>query len=373
MALDIAGLLIELESSVLRAQDQQAARNELKSRFTFGAVVVLFAVATQGLGRVEIQLGLRVAQVSELALIPLLYFGLGLLLFGQARLALLQSSWERDNVPVTPGLARRWAAWGMLLVGGVSAVALIMPGGKNMAGLYVFMWLLWLLGTVGQVVIGVLVLALTALLSPCLWLFRMQQPDALSQSPLTALEPPPTPAEGRILLPVQVAAFWIAMAIGLFFLLRAYWQDRRTSGAWNTLIQFLRDWWRGLWKWLAGWRAALDLRWPARPAHPSLTSVGAQTWLQRWRARTPQERVRRLYLALVERAAQAGWARTPSQTPYEYVAHLAPHVPDEEQDLSTLTQAFVEARYSRRAFETREIGVLQQVWQRLRNRLRRGD
>jgi hypothetical protein len=108
-----------------------------------------------------------------------------------------------------------------------------------------------------------------------------------------------------------------------------------------------------------------------RAAKKPVQVTTTPSWWQRWQARTPQERVRRFYLALLDRAAQAGLARHPDQTPYEYASRLKPHLSEEEDALSTLTQAFVEARYSRRTFEPKEVSLIQRLWQRLREKLRK--
>ena len=100
---------------------------------------------------------------------------------------------------------------------------------------------------------------------------------------------------------------------------------------------------------------------------------GAATpgWWQRWRARTQRERVRRLYLVMLERAREVGPPRGSSQTPYEFAGRLAPHVTGEEEALTGLTEAFVEARYSQRDFQTHEVSLLHRLLNRLRRRLGR--
>jgi hypothetical protein len=50
---------------------------------------------------------------------------------------------------------------------------------------------------------------------------------------------------------------------------------------------------------------------------------------------------------------------------------LEPHVGEEGDALKKLTDAFVEARYSRRAFEPAEVNLLRRVWQRLQSALRK--
>jgi hypothetical protein len=246
-----------------------------------------------------------------------------------------------------------------------------MPAGNTVIGLYAFTWLLWLMATIGQTLAFVLIFLLTLLLSPCMLLFRLQQPEALRQQQPLIQPPPSLPGEGRTLLPIQIVAFWVVVAIAIYFILRAYWHDRQMSGVWKTLAEVLREWWRGLLAGLRGLKTRIQIQWRQPTEKKPVQVAATPSWWQRWQARTPQERVRRFYLALLDRAAQAGLARRPDQTPYEYATRLKPHLSEEEDALSTLTQAFVEARYSRRAFEPKEVSLLQRVWQRLRSKLRK--
>jgi len=134
----------------------------------------------------------------------------------------------------------------------------------------------------------------------------------------------------------------------------------------------LLEWWQSIWSWILGCknRAAIRLRRPHSRAAESI--AGAKPgWWERWRARTARERVRRLYLAMLNRAAQVGAPRPSHQTPYEYAARLQPRVPDEAEALDQLTEAFVQARYSRKDFNPQEIGLLHTIWRRVQAALQR--
>jgi hypothetical protein len=77
------------------------------------------------------------------------------------------------------------------------------------------------------------------------------------------------------------------------------------------------------------------------------------------------------YLSIARRAAQAGRARQPHQTPYEYQADLASHFPNLEPDLSGLTEAFVQARYDNRRLNSKDADAVKPLWQRIKSELRR--
>jgi hypothetical protein len=63
-------------------------------------------------------------------------------------------------------------------------------------------------------------------------------------------------------------------------------------------------------------------------------------------ARSPRERVLFYYLSTLRRAARAGIPRVQDQTPREYGSVLGPRLPEAHADLASLTDHFVEAKYS---------------------------
>ena len=72
---------------------------------------------------------------------------------------------------------------------------------------------------------------------------------------------------------------------------------------------------------------------------------------------------------MIERASRAGLPRTPDSSPYEYADRLEPHVGGEQEALHELTQAFVEARYSRRDFQEEEVGLARRLLIRVQRAL----
>ena len=372
LAIDMAGCLALLDDLLGTPGEREEGLDGLKSRFMAGALILLVAVGVRHLdvsGPIPI---IGRAQAGVLTWLPVIYFGMGLLLFGQARLSLLQVEWSHERVPVAPGLERRWAWWSLNFVWRVALVALLIPAGNTLLGLYALAWLLWLVNVIGQMVIFVIFMLFSILLAPCLFLFKLQQPAGPISPPVLPMPPPVAQSsEPPWLLYLRMTAFWVTVIIVLIYLARVYWRERPALGSLG-LVRWWWKVWRAFWMWLVGWSQRLEVR-LKRPA-VVLTSAAAEAqpgWWQRWRARTARERVRRLYLALVSRAARAGHPRAAHQTPFEYTARLEPHVAEEREALRKLTGAFVEARYSRRAFEPEEVNLLRRIWQRLQSALRK--
>ena len=374
LAMDIAGCLALLDDLLGTPGEREEGLGGLKSRFMMGALILLMAVGARHLdfsGPLPI---IGRAQAGVLTWLPVIYFALGLLLFGQARLSLLQVDWTREQAPVAPGIERRWAGWSLTFVLRIALVALLIPAGNTLLGLYALAWLLWLVGVVGQILIFLTVALLSFLLAPCMFLFKIQQPASLVRPPMQLMPSPPPIAESSgppWLLYLRMSAFWIIVFAVLIYLARIYWRDRQAIGNLG-LKRWLLNGWRAFWAWLTGWRQRIEFQFRRESVEPESEVREAQgSWWRRWRARTARERVRRLYLALVTRAAQAGHPRAAHQTPFEYAARLEPHLAEEGEALKTLTEAFIEARYSRRAFEPNEVNFLRRIWQQLQAALRK--
>jgi hypothetical protein len=379
VALDIARVLQNLGDPYTRAEERELELSDLNRRFVGGALFLLGAPAVVQIRLIPRGILLRPVEGGALTWLTLIYLGLGMLLFGQARYALLSAKWQREAIPVASEIGRRWARWGLVFVSSVCLLALLMPAGTTELGILLFLWLSFLAGVVGGLLLFVLQLLLYVLLLPILLLLRSGEVTAPPQPLLPALPSLPPQVSGAF--PdwwgyLRLTVFWIAVAGLALWLLRQLVRHWRTVGMWPALWQGLRNWLAGVWRALLGrWNNLGEQIRSLRFADgkPSVTEAQPNTasWWSRWRARTMREHVRRLYLLMLERAQQAGAGRAPHQTPNEYRRHLEPRVSGEEEALQGLTEAFVQARYSQRDFAQEDLQLLRRMFNRLRSRLRR--
>jgi len=83
-----------------------------------------------------------------------------------------------------------------------------------------------------------------------------------------------------------------------------------------------------------------------------------------------RQRVFFFYLALVRRGGEAGLARKPSQTPNEYAQFLDKSLPEVSDSVDSMTESFMEARYSKHLIEPKQASLVQAYWERIRQALR---
>jgi hypothetical protein len=88
------------------------------------------------------------------------------------------------------------------------------------------------------------------------------------------------------------------------------------------------------------------------------------------RSLDPRRQVYFFYLAMVRRGGEQGIAREPSQTPSEYALELEKAVPDAMQDIDSITDAFIEARYSHHEVDSDKVNLVKATWERIRRALR---
>jgi hypothetical protein len=91
----------------------------------------------------------------------------------------------------------------------------------------------------------------------------------------------------------------------------------------------------------------------------------------------PREQVLFFYQAFLRRSGEHGLPRHPSQTPYEYSGSLKVGMqaleddPSAWEDLTSLTDRFVEARYSKHEITPSHASLARRAWEHIRRYLRK--
>jgi hypothetical protein len=109
---------------------------------------------------------------------------------------------------------------------------------------------------------------------------------------------------------------------------------------------------------------------------PQATSTGIRRFARftRLRNMSARQKVFFYYHALLRRGEETGLSRQGSQTPKEYAVELERSLPTVEDEITSITEAFDEARYSRHSIEDRDSVSVKSYWEKIRKvfRGRRG-
>ena len=308
----------------------------------------------------------------------LLYFILGLALLSLSRLMSLQTHWNRQRIPVSSNnLVRQWGMYSLLFLLTLAVIASLLPAGDSLGFFSI-------LGTVVGFLIGVLVFLSLLIVNLILLLFSLpfmlfgKAPPFLRGAPpppLTLPTQPISPFDSSALLAlIRSVLLWGALVVVLVYSFIRFVRDH------ENILAALRgsritNWLILAWQWL--YRSADKTRASVSRA----LSDGWQNIMSRlegkrilprpgWislRSLDPRRQIYFFYLAMIRRGAEQGVRRKPSQTPSEYAATLEKALPAAGEDIDSMTQAFVEARYSRQEVDPGKANLVKATWGRIRS------
>ncbi|MCS7221814.1 MAG: DUF4129 domain-containing protein [Anaerolineae bacterium] len=346
---------------------------EFTAHWLWGGLILAICA---GLSRVELLpasgqlIGIRHLGLSPLLQVALVaYFLGGLLMVSQGRLAVLRARWQYEGTPVEPAVVRRWGRLGLGMLIAIGLLAAMLPFGSSFALAQVLMAIIAFLMQLAYL----MMLLFLSLFSSLLGLLGMRMGELVGT---VKPEPPPTPEllRGGVQLPEWLGGLlvWLIMAAIIAYSLTAY-----LSGRGLRLDRGrLRRLWAWLLSWLGLWRGRLTtatrrMRALIPSRHAAESGQEASPWhffsLKRL---SPREQIQYFYLSTVRRATARGVPRRPSETPREYEGDLEANWPELEQELVSLTDSFIYARYSRRELGVEDARHAQQVWKRIKASLR---
>ncbi len=322
---------------------------------------------------------LRGSPSPELAFNVLLYFLLGLVALGQVRSTILIKRWREQEIPVDEVLPRRWVRASLVLVGLAALLAFLLPTGYTVG-------LLELVGTavlwaaaILTYVFGLLMLVGALICSPLFALLAgLEVPPAKPVRPRLEPPPPAPTAAGYTpdwVLLMRSVLFWALIVAGALYVVRAYLHDHpELSHILSQLrpVRTLRRLWAAMLSLLGRWRRSVRLRLPRRTAkrREPREERGRPFRFFRLGALSPRERIRYYYLSILRRAERLGYPRRPPQTPHEYHDAMEPHLQQAHQEMDSLTEAFVEVRYSQHSIGSDQAREVREAWRRVKLALR---
>jgi len=365
-------------SSPSRYVDRTGAFRRISGKFFWGGGLL---VISSGLTRIGLTQALSMDRPSIPGILfnVFLYFILGLALLSQGQLLLHKAHWQLQRIEVSPEISSRWACSAAGLVLLVAIVAIALPTEYSFGLLDALRMVLGVVLYVLVLIVGLPFALLGLILSALLGRSPSGASGVKLQLPKLPFEEGASPG----LLPpvfhyIKNLLFWLLMlgivgySIYNFLryrggLFRSLWK----ANPLQTLIIDLVNLWRRLWG-LAGEAAhRVRTRWKVGAA----ISEGRRGLRAPWRflrlsSLAPRELIQYFYLSIVRRAAKLGYRRRIYQTPYEYTASLAPHLPEAQEELTQLTEAFVEARYSHHTIAKKDSNLAKSHWQRVKDALR---
>lgn len=350
-------------------------RESLASRFFWGGAALLIITGVTRIG-ISALLDMRRPSVPGLVLNVLVYFLLGLVMLGQVQFTALRRQWQAQKIKIADEMAGRWVRYSLMLIGLAALLAFLLPTGYTLG----------LLETVGSalnlivVILSFVVqLLLLLILIPILLImslfssdYRLELPKPLPEEPIISSL---SGAGSSWFEMLRSLLFWVVALGMVFYVIRAYLRDHpellkalTALGPIRALLNILT----ALWHRLVGLTEAVKERIPLRLSLRLPRREPSEGGFRFFRlgALSLRERVLYYYLSILRRASRQGFPRHRSQTPHEYDAVLGPNLPQAQEEMISLTETFVEARYSLHPVDREQEKRVRVYWKRVKDALR---
>ena len=315
----------------------------------------------------------------------LVYFMLGMLLFSLSHFSSLRALWIWDRYSIGQNIARNWLLYGVLFLVGLGVLAAFLPTRYSLGFLDLITYLLSIIFYGINILFSFLwslVYLLIYFLSMVLSLFQSgnnapaERPPQLQPPPLAPLPPAPATSPWQTFTSI---VFWVVFLAAVYYAFYYYIRQHQGRFSWIREIAIVKTLSKG-WRWvreiLSGWTRVM--------------MVTVQEGVDRFRRinlpdsgeglkpirlinplrLSPRLRVIFFYLALTRRGRREGLPRRPGQTPYEYARSLEEKLPEVDTELGRLTEAFVQARYSRKEIDKDQARQARDLWGRIQRAFR---
>lgn len=354
--------------------DRTAIREGLVSRLLWIGIIMVFLVAI-------IRSSILAAPASMSSSAPVInimaYFCLTLVLFSHTQFAILTGRWYWHKTSISRIMVGAWVRYGILFFTLLAIISLLLPTNYSMG-------LLETLNAFIGVLVNIAVGIVQLLLLPIIWLLTLvrrtrQAQTGDSPSPIPASPPFSQPDPPLPWLELLQAIFFWGLLIGIvgYSLLQFIHQNPQILAFFQRIPLF--HWITSIWRWFAGWslKAGHEFNRVYEQVRNKLISRQSSYFLQKmqiwvnFRQLDPRQRILFYYLRLLDRGGEQGIPRKAHETPFQYAGSLEAHLPEVREDISGLTETFVEARYSIHFIPSERVAIVQRFWRNITRSLGR--
>ncbi|HVN55344.1 MAG TPA: DUF4129 domain-containing protein [Anaerolineaceae bacterium] len=369
---------LDMERKGYYIQNRETIRRSLITFvFIVGAVMLLMTAVI----RVEISGNrFRVVDAPSQIWNLVVYFIAGLILLGLTRFSTLRTRWYLQEIPIRRDMALRWGIYSLVVLVGVAFIASFLPTRYSIGFLTLLGWIItgfYLLLSLFQLLILVPFFLLYQ------WLLSLfGQPVPRQAAPTL---PPINPfldqthlASSPWMELLKTILLWGTIFAISFFSLYHYLKQR------GELVAKLRNlpafaWFATVARWLLRWFHG------AKARVEEGVSLGIQRILHLRKEMAPRptpgrsprsisdprDQVLSAYLDLIHENKGSPLERKTVQTPREYQKTLDHTIPEVEEEIQLLTDAFIEARYTPHPITEKTSNLARLSWKQISTAIQR--
>jgi hypothetical protein len=371
--------LIEQEKLGFTFTDRYQARRSLIGLvFSLGIVmIILLGIWKSSLPffyEVPMSTGLLVA-------IMLTYFFTAFVFLALNQYAIMKARWYFNDIPVNPQLAQNWMFYSLVFISLVIIVIILLPTNLPLDISQLAQWLVEVMSFLFTLILSLILTPFALAISLLGRLLNVDVPEETLQQ----AEPEMTEILPSVIatLPwwdvVKSIFFWAIFLTVMIFAISYYLRNK------PNLLGYFRElkiasWVRSFWQWLV--RGVQSFQKTAgENLQKGIDSVS--TFLRRQklslppivdlaRYLPPRQAVILVYTDWIQWNSQHGFDRKPSQTPLEYAQAFHQHMPEADDlvdPVNSLTEVFIQARYSRRSIIRAQARHAQSISHQLKKNL----
>lgn len=372
---------LEVGKFVQLRLERIAARQQMVNQFLFlGIIMILLAtMAKMDLETLSGFLGQEMTVPLAFSVIPIIaYFVVGLILLSLTHFAILRGGWLMGEIHISQGIARNWFRFALYIFGISAIIALLLPTQFTINFLQTAVFVVQFLIEIAMFIVGLLVLPFVFLYSFIISFLPQGEPVNTNNA-IPKFEMPPERTPG-VLPPwieiIQNIIFWVIfIGVIVFFV----WHYLRQNQAWMKNIEFGAF---GIWL----EKIKLTIRnlvnkFRGQVVH-SLQEIRNRVQKENQTALFenifnkvepeglgPRRKIILKYTELIQQGEQSGITKKPSQTAIQYQKTLKQSLSEEQDEIDRVTQAFLEARYTRHEIKLETVEEIEPLWKRLQKSL----
>jgi hypothetical protein len=389
LQLEIDEHRLNIEMLGVEVEDRSQAQLRLRDGVMFIGCGMIIATAIIRIAGRSDQAPDAVIQTTYLNVV--IYFLLALVLFSLTQFSVLRVNWLVQRIRIHSGIAGRWFLYSLGFIGLLALIAIALPTRYSVGLLdtlsYIFYWLLNAL----RVLISIILLPIIIFINWLMSLFRSPKSEPTS---------PPIPLPNIAINPVSFQADWLEVVKSIGFwaivislvgyalytsLSENKWlihNIRRIPifGLIADVIHRFMAWIRRVNHKLA---ITIESSLERYRHHPEVDKEPRLWRFTSPRRMTPRERVVFFYLVMLRRGGEAGLPISPGQTPREYSDRLASVLSGGEAktnssglnvagEIESLTDEFLEARYSQHPITNDHANRAKILWYQIRQAMQIG-
>jgi hypothetical protein len=349
--------LMEQEKLGFTFTDRYKARRSLIGLvFSIGIVMIIIL----GIWKSSLPFFYDVPMSTALLVaIMLAYFFTAFVFLALNQYAIMKARWYFNDIPVNPKLAQHWLFYSLIFISLVIVVITLLPTDLPLDISQLAQWLAEAITFLFTLILSLILTPFALVIS---WLgsfLNVEVPEETVQQAEPEIIEMLSPTLSAV--PwwdvVKSIIFWIVFLTVVIYAITYYMRNKPNLFVYFTELK-IASWVRNFWQWLV--RGVQSIQNTAGESlQKGIDSVS--TFLRRQKLSLPQivelarylpprQAVILVYTDWIQWNSQHGFDRKPSQTPLEYALAFFQHLPEADdlvKPVNSLTDIFIQARYSK--------------------------